>query len=85
MVLLARPVERGVVFPIALIHVSVVVDILQQRIQVALWRTHEPRMDEAIEHGATGTVRLGSIKSKSLVGRTERKAGKFRCSDLNYS
>ena len=69
--------EKGVVFPIALIHVSVVVDILQQRIQVALWRTHEPRMEEAIEHGATGTVRLGSIKSKSFVGRTGEKLASF--------
>lgn len=34
--LLACPVERCVVVAIPLVHVSVVVDVLQQRVQVAL-------------------------------------------------
>ena len=37
--LLARPVEGRVVVAIPLVHVSVVVDVLQQRVQIALGET----------------------------------------------
>lgn len=48
MALLAGPVEGGVVVAVALVDVSVVVDVLQQRVQVALrkgFRKKEGRGD----------------------------------------
>lgn len=48
MALLARPVQRCVVVPVTLVYVSVVVDVLQQRVKVALQRNVRARVSTGL-------------------------------------